>query len=48
MKEKKLLKQESVDSISNAGWDGAIIYYNKKTQILMISVCTIPKNQLES
>ncbi len=31
---KKLLKQETKNSISNAGFDGGIIYYNKKTQIL--------------
>ena len=31
---KKLLRQETKDSVSNAGWDGAIIYYNRKTQIL--------------
>ncbi len=31
---KKLLKQESIDSISNAGFDGGIVYYNKRTQIL--------------
>ena len=27
---KKLLKQETQDSISNAGFDGGVIYYNKK------------------
>jgi hypothetical protein len=27
---KKLLKQESLDSISNAGFDDGILYYNKK------------------
>jgi serine phosphatase RsbU (regulator of sigma subunit) len=31
---KTLLKQESKDSISNAGFDGGIIYYNKKDKIL--------------
>jgi len=31
---KNLLKQESIDSISNAGFDGGIIYYNKKEKIL--------------
>jgi len=31
---KRLLHQETKDSISNAGWDGGIIYYNKRTQIL--------------
>jgi len=31
---KRLLRQESTNSLSNAGFDGGIIYYNKKTQIL--------------
>ncbi len=31
---KKLLQQENKDSISNAGFDGGIIYYNKKENIL--------------
>jgi hypothetical protein len=31
---KKLLKQEDANSVSNAGFDGGIVYYNKKTQIL--------------
>jgi serine phosphatase RsbU (regulator of sigma subunit) len=31
---KKLLNQESKDSLSNAGWDGGIIYYNKKTDTI--------------
>jgi len=31
---KKLLKQDNADSISNAGFDGGIIYYNKKEKIL--------------
>ena len=31
---KQLLRQETKDSLSNAGWDGGIIYYNKRTQIL--------------
>ncbi len=30
---KKLLQQESKDSISNAGWDGQVFYYNKKEKI---------------
>ncbi|MDF1881838.1 transporter substrate-binding domain-containing protein [Sulfurimonas sp. MAG313] len=33
-KMKILLKQEDKDSISNAGFDGQIIYYNKKDKIL--------------
>jgi len=39
---KKLLKQESHDSISNAGWDGGIIYYNKRDQILKFSGAHTP------
>ena len=31
---KILLKQEDKNSLSNAGWDGGIIYYNRRTQIL--------------
>lgn len=34
---KNLLKQESIDSISNAGFDGGIIYYNKKDKIIKFS-----------
>jgi len=34
---KKLLKQESSDSISNAGFDGGILYYNKKQQQMKFS-----------
>jgi len=33
-KMKQLLKQESIDSISNSGFDGGIIYYNKKEKII--------------
>ncbi|MBD3842065.1 MAG: SpoIIE family protein phosphatase [Campylobacterales bacterium] len=31
---KTLLKQDDPNSISNAGWDGAIIYYNQEQNIL--------------
>lgn len=31
---KHLLKQESIDSVSNAGFDGGIIYYNKQEKIV--------------
>ncbi len=31
---KHLLKQETIDSISNAGFDGQIVYYNKKEKIV--------------
>jgi len=39
---KKLLKQESVESISNAGFDGAIVYYNKREKILKFSGAETP------
>ena len=31
---KRLLKQESEDSISNAGFDGGVLYYNKEKKII--------------
>ncbi len=34
---KSILKQENSNSISNAGFDGGIIYYNKKEQIIKFS-----------
>ncbi len=34
---KSILKQENRDSISNAGFDGGIIYYNKKEKIIKFS-----------
>ena len=39
---KSLLKQETKDSKSNAGWDGGIIYYNKKTSILKFAGAETP------
>ena len=39
---KRLLKQETKDSISNAGFDGGIIYYNKKQQILKFAGAETP------
>ena len=39
---KKLLKQETKDSVSNAGWDGGIIYYNRRTQILKFAGAETP------
>jgi|GEM_PF-694610 len=39
---KKLLKQENIDSLSNAGWDGGIIYYNRRTQILKFAGAETP------
>ncbi len=34
---KNLLQQETVDSVSNAGFDGSILYYNKKQKQLKFS-----------
>jgi ABC-type amino acid transport substrate-binding protein/serine phosphatase RsbU (regulator of sigma subunit) len=39
---KQLLKQDNQDSKSNAGFDGGIIYYNKKEQILKFSGAETP------
>jgi len=39
---KHLLKQEHDDSISNAGFDGGVIYYNKKENILKFAGAEIP------
>ena len=39
---KVLLKQETKDSKSNAGWDGGIIYYNKKDMILKFAGAETP------
>jgi ABC-type amino acid transport substrate-binding protein/serine phosphatase RsbU (regulator of sigma subunit) len=39
---KTLLKQDNKDSKSNAGWDGGIIYYNKKEKILKFAGAETP------
>ncbi len=39
---KTLLRQETKDSLSNAGFDGGIIYYNRKTQILKFAGAETP------
>jgi|GEM_PF-1657918 len=39
---KKLLGQESVESISNAGFDGSIVYINKKEKILKFAGAQSP------
>lgn len=44
---KKLLKQESSDSISNAGFDGGIIYYNKRDKILKFAGAETPLFYIE-
>ena len=44
---KHLLKQENSDSISNAGFDGGILYYNKKEQIIKYAGANIPLLYIE-
>lgn len=39
---KKLLKQEDEKSLSNAGFDGGILYYNKKENIIKYSSARTP------
>jgi len=39
---KRFLNQESIDSISNAGFDGGVLYYNKKEKILRFSGAETP------
>lgn len=39
---KKLLKQEDDDAISNAGFDGAILYYNKKQNKIRFAGAELP------
>jgi len=39
---KTLLRQETKDSLSNAGWDGGIIYYNRQKQILKFAGAETP------
>ncbi|MCK5111513.1 MAG: SiaB family protein kinase [Arcobacteraceae bacterium] len=41
-KMKQLLKQDNAQSISNAGFDGGIIYYNKKDKIIKFAGAEIP------
>ncbi|MDB2563004.1 SpoIIE family protein phosphatase, partial [Sulfurimonas sp.] len=39
---KHLLKQESMDSVSNAGFDGGILYYNKKEKYITYAGAETP------
>ena len=39
---KKLLKQENKNNLSNVGFDGGIIYYNKKEKIIKFSGANTP------
>ncbi|NOQ30861.1 MAG: transporter substrate-binding domain-containing protein [Helicobacteraceae bacterium] len=45
---KQLLKQETSDSISNAGFDGGIIYYNKKDKIIKFAGAETPLFYVEN
>ncbi len=45
---KQLLKQENEDSISNAGFDGGIIYYNKKENIIKFAGAETPLFYIEN
>jgi serine phosphatase RsbU (regulator of sigma subunit) len=44
---KKLLKQDSKNSISNVGFDGGVIYYNKKEQIIKYAGANTPLFYIE-
>jgi len=39
---KKLLRQESIDSISNSGFDGAVLYFNKQKKIIRFAGAETP------
>jgi len=39
---KQLLKQEDIDSISNAGFDGAVVYYNKQDGVVKFAGAETP------
>jgi len=39
---KKLLGQEDIDTQNNSGWDGGIIYYNRRTQIVKFAGAETP------
>ena len=39
---KKLLKQDSMNSISNAGFDGGVIYYNKRDKTIKFTGAETP------
>jgi len=39
---KQLLRQETKESLSNAGFDGGIIYYNKQSQVLKFAGAETP------
>lgn len=39
---KKLLKQENDEAISNAGFDGAVLYYNRREEIVRFAGAELP------
>ena len=39
---KRLLRQENNDSVSNAGFDGGVVYYNRRTQIIKFAGAETP------
>ncbi|NPA66646.1 MAG: SpoIIE family protein phosphatase [Epsilonproteobacteria bacterium] len=45
---KQLLRQEEKESLSNAGFDGAIVYYNKKENIVKFAGAQIPLFYIEN
>lgn len=45
---KHLLKQENDESVSNAGFDGAIFYYNKEEKIIKYAGAQIPLFYIEN
>lgn len=45
---KMLLKQETEDSISNAGFDGGVLYYNKKDKIVKFAGAETPLFYLDT
>ena len=39
---KIMLKQDTQDCVSNVGWDGSVLYYNKKDKIVKYSGANTP------
>jgi len=39
---KKMLKQDQPDCVSNVGWDGSVLYYNKKEKLIKFSGAESP------
>ena len=44
---KKLLKQEDENAISNAGFDGAVLYYNRRERIIRFAGAELPLFYIE-